>query len=151
LNNWVRLAHYLNNSTWKGYIVCSRKTNYYNALKSMIDESFFKVYLYREDIHNLMRGCQVIFSKPGGSTLAEVLFLRKVLIMHKVLGGQEEENLKVLKENGVGLVAKDVFSLMRILDFIKRNKFYIKAQKERIKNFYNYRPSLILEALKDVS
>ncbi|MCX5703538.1 MAG: glycosyltransferase, partial [Candidatus Omnitrophica bacterium] len=94
----------------------------YSSLKRKIKKYKKKIQVFRyvDNIHELMGISDVIITKPGGVTVAEVLAKRMPMIIVKPLPGQEASNANYLTEKGaairldqpqdINLVIEDLFA-----------------------------------------
>lgn len=83
------------------------KFSYYDQLE---------IYGYREDVPQLMAGADMIITKAGGLTSAEVLASNLELIIYKPLPGQEQGNAAFLRDNYCVRIANDVPGLIRSVE-----------------------------------
>jgi processive 1,2-diacylglycerol beta-glucosyltransferase len=71
-----------------------------------------------ENVHEYMRACDVLVTKPGGLTAAEALVARIPMILCRPLPGQEERNARFLVEGGCALRARTIDELPSVLDAV---------------------------------
>ena len=81
-------------------------------LRSIYGDSM-EIYGFRDDIPQLMAGADMIITKAGGLTSAEVLASGLELIIYKPLPGQEEGNAAFLHRHCGAFVAHDMNELVR--------------------------------------
>ncbi len=81
------------------------------ALKEKYGDSM-EIYGFREDVPQLMAGADMIITKAGGLTSAEVLASGLELVIYKPLPGQEEGNAAFLHRHCGAFVAHDMAELV---------------------------------------
>lgn len=74
-----------------------------------------EVYGFRKDVPQLLAGADLIITKAGGLTSAEVLASNLELLLYKPLPGQEEGNAAFLHRHCGALVAHNVEQLVQYL------------------------------------
>jgi len=86
-------------------IVCGTNKKLYKSLKRKIKEYKKKILLfaYVNNINELMCIANIIITKPGGVTTAEVLAKNIPMIIAKPLPGQESSNTAYLTEKGAAI------------------------------------------------
>ena len=72
-----------------------------------------EIYGFREDVPQLMAGADMIITKAGGLTSAEVLASGLDLLIYKPLPGQEEGNAAFLQQYCGALVARSTDELVQ--------------------------------------
>jgi len=60
-----------------------------------------------DNTEELMAVSDIIVTKPGGSSIAEFLSMGLFPVFISAIPGQEQENIKVLAEYGVGVAAEN--------------------------------------------
>ncbi|MCX5700344.1 MAG: glycosyltransferase [Candidatus Omnitrophica bacterium] len=114
-------------------VICaSNKKLYKRLLKKNLPN--VEVYGYIDNTEELMAVSDLIVSKAGGSTIAEVVNMDLVPIFIAVIPGQEAGNIQALKEFGVGLTPKNLTELRDIVIDFKNNPHKLKQMKARIEN-----------------
>jgi len=77
-----------------------------------------KVFGFVNNAEELMAISDIIVTKPGGSTIAEILNMELAPIFISVIPGQEEGNVEALAEKGIGSTPKDIHEIKdMVLDF----------------------------------
>lgn len=74
-----------------------------------------EVYAFTDKLPQLMAAADIIVSKAGGLSSAEILALRKKFIIYKPLPGQEEGNAVFLSKNYGVIVAHDTSTIKQAL------------------------------------
>lgn len=60
---------------------------------------------YTSDMRTLYHLADIVVTKPGGLSLAEVMAIGRPMVIQKSLPGQETRNLRFVRKHGVGLIA----------------------------------------------
>lgn len=68
------------------------------------------------DVERYFAAADVIVTKPGGLSTAEALAVGRPLILTRPIPGQEEGNIRVLRETGVAFKARDPAALRRAVE-----------------------------------
>jgi len=87
---------------------------------------FFPSY---EEIWELFSVSSVLVTKPGGLTIFEGLYTKKLFIFIRYIPGQEKENMDFLEKYGIGKFAVDKDSFLSALN-------YFNEKKEKLINDY---------------
>lgn len=80
-----------------------------------------EIYGFREDVPQLMAGADIIITKAGGLTSAEVLASDLDLVIYKPLPGQEEGNAAFLQQHCGAFVAHSLDALVRYIQTSHQN------------------------------
>ncbi len=91
-----------------------------------------KVFGFVDNTEELMAVCDCIVTKAGGSTIAEVINMDLIPIFISVIPGQESENVKALKEIGVGFLPKNLKELREIVLMLKNSPDKLEVMKEKL-------------------
>lgn len=86
--------------------------------KNYANNDNIEIYGFREDIPAMMSAADMVITKAGGLTSAEVLASHVDFIIYKPLPGQEEGNADFLKRFYHAQVAKDVPSLIEAVKLL---------------------------------
>lgn len=114
LGNILKLADELKEAAHADFFVlCGKNQKLYNEIRSWnLDHVKPLPYLSsRLEMNKLYDEVDAIVTKPGGVTISETLKKRLPIFVHSVLPGQEEINLRYLKDHGL------VFELDSIASF----------------------------------
>ena len=77
-----------------------------------------KVFGFVNNAEELMGSCDIIITKPGGSTIAEILNMELVPVFISVIPGQEEGNVEALEQFGISSTPKGIEAIKdTVLDF----------------------------------
>ncbi len=95
-------------------VVCANNKKLQTKL-SKINLPNVKVLGFVSNAEELMAVSDVIVTKPGGSTIAEILNMDLAPVFISIIPGQESANAAALKEFGVGLSPKDIPQIKDII------------------------------------
>ncbi|TRZ95041.1 hypothetical protein D4R78_04945 [bacterium] len=127
-------------------VVCARN----RSLKLRLEQKAYtnvKVFGFIENMSELMAAADLMISKPGGLTIAEILIRELVPVFVCPIPGQEMENAKALEYFGAGLSLNSLHDIRSmILDF-KEHPRKLEEIKSRIRLI---RKPRALEDLYDV-
>jgi len=99
-------------------IVCGTNKKLHNSLKRKIRKYKKKILLYgfADNIDELMAVSDLIISKPGGVTTAEVLSKNLPMVIVKPIPGQEENNTAYLTERGAAMKVDEPRKIHRVIE-----------------------------------
>jgi processive 1,2-diacylglycerol beta-glucosyltransferase len=99
-------------------IVAGKNRSLYKSLKKKIKKRSRRVLLfeYVNNVHELMRASDMIITKPGGVTTAEVLAQGLPMIIMKPLPGQESHNSAYLTHKGAALRVDKPSRMHEVID-----------------------------------
>jgi len=130
----LKIIESLKNTKFKIYLLLYKEHFFlFKKLKKKFNN--LQIFFYTQDIYPLMQKAEFIVSKPGGSTISEALYLKKICIFFDIIGGQEKKNLEFIKKYNLGIVLKDFSQLESILSTLNSEK--IDFIKKNIENFLN--------------
>ncbi|SHJ12251.1 MGDG synthase family glycosyltransferase [Lutispora thermophila] len=101
-----------------------------NKLKSLDTKNDLVVYGFINNIHELIEVSDIIITKPGGVTVAEVLSREKPLIIFSPIPGQESDNAEFLLNNGVAATTSDIEKIPLLINQILNNEIRIDSMKK---------------------
>jgi processive 1,2-diacylglycerol beta-glucosyltransferase len=109
-------------------IVCGTNKKLYNFLKRKIRKYKKKILLFGfvTNIHELMSVSDMIISKPGGVTTAEVLAKNLPMIIVKPIPGQEENNTAYLTEKGAAIRVDKPRKISLVVEELLKNPSKLK-------------------------
>ncbi|MGA2774807.1 MAG: glycosyltransferase [Candidatus Omnitrophota bacterium] len=113
-------------------IVAGMNKKLYNSLKRKIKKSNKKILLFGfvNFINELMDICDVIISKPGGVTTAEVLSKRIPMLIIKPIPGQEVSNSDYLTGKGAALKVDEPKEIGGIIEGLLNNPEKMNRMRE---------------------
>lgn len=89
-----------------------------------------KVFGFVENMAQILAASDLVISKPGGVTSAEVLAMAKPLIIYSSLPGQEDRNTDYLLNKGVAIKVKKLDMLNHELKCLWNNGLRLRQMKE---------------------
>ncbi|MBB3126758.1 processive 1,2-diacylglycerol beta-glucosyltransferase [Paenibacillus rhizosphaerae] len=93
-------------------VVCGRKQQAYEKLTALFaGQPQVNILGYVKNIHDLMAVSSCIVTKAGGITLSEAVILKLPIFILSPYGGQERENARYFKNNGMAQIASNVRQL----------------------------------------
>ena len=113
-------------------VVCAGNNRLYARLRKRNLENV-KVFGFVSNAEELMAAAQVIITKPGGSTITEVLIMELPVIFISAIPGQETANVKALAEYGIGASPKSIEEVRNIVLDLKNNPQKILELKQKIR------------------
>ncbi|ADG81355.1 monogalactosyldiacylglycerol synthase [Thermincola ferriacetica] len=99
-------------------------------LRQVTGKNKVKVFGYVENMSLIMAASDVIVTKPGGLTAAEVLAVGLPMIMINFLPGQEERNADFLLNNGAAIKLRKIQHLIPQLKELTSNEIRLKQIKD---------------------
>jgi len=113
-------------------IVCGTNKKLYNSLKRKIRKYKKKIQLfgYAGNMPELMWISDVIITKPGGVTTAEVLSQNLPMIIVKPIPGQEENNTAYLTEKGAAIKLDNPKEIARVIEDLFANPYKLQLISE---------------------
>jgi len=113
-------------------VVCARNKKLYLRLEKRNLENV-KVFGFIDNIQELMAVSDMMITKPGGSSIVELLNMELLPIFIAAIPGQESENLKVLASYVVGSVANNILEIKKVVLDLKNNPRKIEELKQKIR------------------
>lgn len=113
-------------------VICARNKKLYKRLKTKGYPNV-KLFGFVDNIQELMAVSDLIVTKPGGLSISELLSMELVPVFISAIPGQETANIEALKNYGVGIKAKDILDLKKIIFDYKDNVEKLNSAKEKIK------------------
>lgn len=111
--------------------VCAGNKALYERLKKK-NYPAVKVFGFIENMQELMAVSDMIIAKPGGLTISESLVMNLPPIFITAIPGQETENVRVLRDNSIGINIKDIARVRDIvMDFCDHPE-KLKKMREKI-------------------
>lgn len=122
--------------------VCGKNEKLYNWFK---DKKFNKplyYFGYSYTVDKFMSFADIIITKAGGITISEALAKKLAIVVVNPLPGQEENNVRFLKERGLILKADKPSLVVKIVEDLLRDRNLLNELKERGYRFSFPRASL---------
>jgi len=125
-------------------VVTGTNKKLYKSLKRKIKKYKNNILLfgYVQHINELMHLADIVVSKPGGVTTAEVLAKGKPMIIIKPLPGQEASNTRYLVEKGAAIKLDKPRKINLIIDELINNPHKLNHLSESAKNISKPNSSL---------
>lgn len=90
-------------------------------LRNLDTKNNLIVYGFINNIHELIEVSDIVITKPGGVTIAEVLCREKPIIIFSPIPGQESDNAEFLLNNGVAATTSEVTKIPQLINQILDN------------------------------
>ncbi len=113
-------------------VVCAGNKKLYRRLIKMNLENV-KVFGFISNTEELMAVSQVIITKPGGSTITEVLIMELPAVFISAIPGQETANIEALAQYGIGVSPKNIREIRDYVLDLKNNPQKIDALRKSIR------------------
>jgi processive 1,2-diacylglycerol beta-glucosyltransferase len=98
-------------------VVCATNKKLYDRLRRK-NLPNVKAFGFVNNAEELMGVCDIIITKPGGSTIAEILNMELVPVFISVIPGQEEGNVEALEQFGISSTPQGLQEIKdAVLDF----------------------------------
>lgn len=124
----------------KTVVITGNNRSLYEELSNVGEYHNVEILGYTTEIAKLMDDSDIIVTKPGGATLFEAINKGVPMVLKRSMVGQEEENLKFIKDTGIGILMDKDDDLSDVvarslsdgngLDQIKRNIEEVKMEME---------------------
>jgi processive 1,2-diacylglycerol beta-glucosyltransferase len=112
-------------------VVCAKNNSLFKRLERQNLENV-KVFGFVNNAEELMAVSDVIITKPGGSSITELLNMGLFPIFVAAIPGQEQENIKVLAAYGVGFTPKNISQIKDFVMELKNNPQRLESLKKNI-------------------
>lgn len=113
-------------------VVCASNKKLYARLLPRASRNV-KVFGFVDNVEELMAVSDLIITKPGGQTIAEILDLELVPIFVSAIPGHEAANAQVLESYGVGITPRNIDELKRLVMEFKYHPEKLQRMREAIK------------------
>lgn len=112
-------------------VVCAKNMSLLKRLQKK-DYKNVKVFGFIDNVEELMAVADCLITKPGGSSIAELLVMGLVPIFITAIPGQEENNVKILTAYGVGSAPKNIKQIKELVMDLKNNPQKFQDLKNNI-------------------
>jgi processive 1,2-diacylglycerol beta-glucosyltransferase len=119
----------LNDERFGVVVIAGKNKRLYEAL-SKLNNDRLRVFGYVENMAKVIAACDIVISKPGGVTTAEVLAMEKPLVIYSSLPGQEDRNVDYLLNRGAAVKVKKLDLLIPELLALWQNSLRLSQMKE---------------------
>ncbi len=113
-------------------VVCAKNKVLFKRLEKLNLKNV-KVFGFINNAEELMAVSDLMITKPGGSSITELLVMGIVPLFISAIPGQEEDNIKVLATYGLGFNPKNIKALKNLVLDFKNNPQKLQALKQNIK------------------
>ena len=113
-------------------VVCAKNKLLYRRLQKK-DYKNVKVFGFVDNVEELMAVTDCLVTKPGGSSIAELLVVGLAPIFITAIPGQEENNVKILAAYGVGFAPKNIKEIKKLIIDLKNNPQKLQDLKNKSK------------------
>jgi len=112
-------------------IVCGTNKKLLRSLKRKIKhyKKDIRLFGFINDIHELMHIANLIISKPGGVTTAEVLSMGLPMVIVKPIPGQEINNTNFLTQKGAAIKIDEPKEVCKVIDGLLKDKTKLERLK----------------------
>ncbi|BEP28087.1 MGDG synthase family glycosyltransferase [Helicovermis profundi] len=124
-------------SNVKTVIVTGNNKVLYDKLSKNSDYKNIEILGYTTEIAKFMSESDVLVTKPGGATLFEAINKGLPMIIKNSNVGQEEENIKYIREKGIGILIEDSESIEDIIIDSLSNTSVLELLRLNISNIKN--------------
>jgi processive 1,2-diacylglycerol beta-glucosyltransferase len=111
-------------------IVVAGKNNRLRETLERIRSPRFKVFGFVDSMAEVMTAADIIISKPGGVTTAEILALKKPLVIYSSLPGQEDRNTDYLLNKGAAIKVRRIDKLIPEIKSLWENPLRLRHMAE---------------------
>jgi len=112
-------------------VVCAKNKKLFLRLQKRNLENV-KVFGFVDNAQELMAVSDIIITKPGGSSIAEFLNMELFPVFISAIPGQEQENIRILADYGVGRALKNVNQIKELILDLKNNPQRLQILKKNI-------------------
>lgn len=128
-------------------VVAGRNKRLQDNLESIRDPRL-RVYGFVDSMSEVMNAADLIISKPGGVTTAEILALKKPLVIYSSLPGQEDRNTDYLLNKGAAIKVRKIENLIPEIKGLWENPLRLKHMEEMAEQLGSpYSGQLVWESL----
>ncbi|MEG0128308.1 MGDG synthase family glycosyltransferase [Clostridium sp.] len=115
------------------FIICAGNNNKLREQLEQLKSRTLKntvILGFTSEIHRYMSASDILVSKPGGLTIAELLVKGLPLIITSTIPGQEEKNADYLVNNGIAARVKDHSELIHLIHQLYGSKLRLNHMRE---------------------
>jgi len=112
-------------------VVCAKNEKLFCRLQKRNLENV-KVFGFVNNAEELMAVSDLMITKPGGSSIAELLAMGLAPIFITAIPGQEENNAKILAAYGIGWTPENIKQIKKLVIDLKNNPQKLQGLKENI-------------------
>jgi len=116
-------------------VVCANNLKLYERLQKSNLPGVL-VFGFIDNSEELMAVSDIIITKPGGLSIAEILAIELIPIFISAIPGQEIENIKALREIGIGFAPSSLREIKKLVLDLKLHPEKISAMKENMRKIH---------------
>ena len=113
-------------------VVCAKNKSLFKRLQKKNYKNV-KAFGFVNNVEELMAVSDLMVTKPGGSSIAELLAVGLVPIFITAILGQEENNVKILTSHGIGFSPQNIRQIKGLVIDLKSNPQKLQELKNNIK------------------
>lgn len=113
-------------------VVCGHNQKLFKTLSSK-NQPFVKVCGFVNNMHEYMAVSDAMITKPGGLSISEALVSCLALLFFSAIPGQETNNIKVLKQYGIGVSNISPLEMAQEIKTLNNSLEYRAAVQAKIK------------------
>jgi len=126
-------------------VVCGKNKRLYQRLKNRQYPEVL-IFGFIENIQELMAVSNLVITKPGGLSIAEILSINLFPIFISPIPGQEKENIRILAKYNIGIYLKDVKIIKEV---VLKFRDYPQELEKMKENISKIKKSFVLEEIKN--
>lgn len=112
-------------------VVCAKNEKLFTRLQKLNLENV-KVFGFINNAQELMAVADIIVTKPGGSSITELLNMELFPIFISAIPGQEQENIRILVDYGVGYAPKNIKQIKELVVDLRNNPQKLQNLKKKV-------------------
>ncbi|MDD5109068.1 MAG: glycosyltransferase [Candidatus Omnitrophica bacterium] len=109
-------------------VVCANNKSLFTRLRKK-DYKSVRVFGFVDNVGELMAVSDIMITKPGGSSITELLVMGLVPIFITAIPGQEKNNAKILAAYGVGFTPENIKQIKKLVIDLKNDPKKLKSLK----------------------
>ncbi|MFT4415456.1 MGDG synthase family glycosyltransferase [Fredinandcohnia humi] len=123
------------------FVLCGNNKQLYEEISNLNDRNIYPLpYISsRKEMNDLYNLADAIITKPGGVTISEAIKKKVPIFVISALPGQEEINLKNLKEQGLVFTIREGINLADQLLRVLTNKVKMLEYERSLRRYLNTR------------
>lgn len=112
-------------------VVCAKNKRLYQQLKERNYPGVL-IFGFVDNMQELMTVSDLVVTKPGGSSIAEILNMGLPAVFISAIPGQETGNIKILRQYGIGLHPKDIRQVKDVVLDLKQHPDKLEKMRQEI-------------------
>lgn len=126
-------------------VICGHNKKLFQTLSSK-NQPLVKVCGFVDNMHEYMAASDAMMTKPGGLSISEALVRHLALLFFSAIPGQETNNIKVLKQYGIGVSDISPLEMAEEIKTLNASLEYRRSVQEKIKQLA--RPNAAADIIK---